>query len=134
MQTGHGRSERGRFRVYPAEDVGNPLPGGNVIKSMETRFVVVDRHADGTSTVLAWPRTGRTHQIRLHVHALGHPIIGDASYGSGRLGIDAHHLHAWSLLLPHPIHESPLFITAPIPRWCQTDLAGILASGTIDSD
>ena len=134
LHTGHGRSERGRFRVYHSDEIGNPLPGGNVVKSMETRFAVVGRHEDGTSTVLAWPRTGRTHQIRLHVHALGHPIIGDASYGNGRLGVDAHHLHAWTLQFPHPIHESPLLITAPIPIWCQANLAGILASGTIEPE
>lgn len=131
-RSGHGRSDRGRFRVYDAEEVGKPLPGGNVVKSMETRFRVVGRHSDGTSTLLAWPHTGRTHQIRLHVHALGHPIVGDCSYGNGRLGIDAHHLHAWTLQFPHPIHETPLTITAPRPAWCRVDLAGIGASGTIE--
>ena len=131
MQTGHGRSDRGRFRVYSIDEVGNALPGGNVVKSMETFYRVVERHPDGTTTMLAWPRTGRTHQIRLHANALGHPLVGDASYGSGQLGIDAHHLHAWRLSLPHPIHEEPLLLTAPLPDWCSVDLAALSASATI---
>lgn len=134
IQTGHGRSERGRFRVYRSDEVGKPLPGGNVVKAMDTRFRVLARNPDGTSIMLAWPRTGRTHQIRLHAHALGHPIVGDASYGTGVLGIDAHHLHAWQLQLTHPIHEEPLLISAPLPDWCTVDLAALNAYATIEQD
>ena len=134
IQTGHGRSERGRFRVYRADEVGNALPGGNVVKSMDTRFRVLTRNPDGTSVALAWPRTGRTHQIRLHAHALGHPLVGDTSYGAGQLGIDAHHLHAWQLHLAHPIHEEALLLSAPLPDWCTVDLAALNASATIEAD
>ncbi|EGB09070.1 hypothetical protein AURANDRAFT_53496 [Aureococcus anophagefferens] len=50
-----------------------------------TRFRLLHRHADGTSTVECHPRTGRTHQIRLHLQWLGHPIANDPNYG-GTLG------------------------------------------------
>lgn len=129
--SGHGRSDRGRFRVYPASDIGMALPGGNVVRSMETVFRVVERRPNGTAIVLAWPHTGRTHQIRLHLHALGHPIVGDTTYGSGVLGVTTQHLHAWQLGFPHPIHGDATTVIAPPPPWCGSDLAGITPSGTI---
>jgi 23S rRNA pseudouridine1911/1915/1917 synthase len=131
LVSGHGRSDRGRFRVYPEADIGTALPGGNTVKRMETRFRVITRRADGSSLLLAWPQTGRTHQIRLHAHALGLPIVGDTTYSTGVLGVDTQHLHAWQLALPHPIHAEPLALTAPPPAWCAADLAGIDPSGTI---
>ena len=60
-------------------------PGGADAKASRTRFRLLHRHADGTSTVECHPRTGRTHQIRLHLQWLGHPIANDPNYG-GTLG------------------------------------------------
>ncbi|KAH8048998.1 pseudouridine synthase [Aureococcus anophagefferens] len=60
-------------------------PGGADAKASRTRFRLLRRHADGTSTVECHPRTGRTHQIRLHLQWLGHPIANDPNYG-GTLG------------------------------------------------
>lgn len=58
--------------------------------------------------------TGRTHQIRVHLASIGHPILGDAVYGSkqsaGRLM-----LHAWRLSFSHPITGEPMRFTAPEP-------------------
>ncbi|KAH8071178.1 pseudouridine synthase [Aureococcus anophagefferens] len=59
--------------------------GGADAKASRTRFRLLRRHADGTSTVECHPRTGRTHQIRLHLQWLGHPIANDPNYG-GTLG------------------------------------------------
>jgi 23S rRNA pseudouridine1911/1915/1917 synthase len=81
-------------------------------KSAETAFEVL--HTDsGSSLVLAHPLTGRTHQIRLHLAAAGHPITGDRLYGgkpAKRL-----FLHAYRLRLPHPAKSRPLIFLAPIP-------------------
>jgi 23S rRNA pseudouridine1911/1915/1917 synthase len=66
----------------------------------ETRYQVVHQYA-ATSLVKAWPKTGRSHQLRVHFAAIGHPIIGDKLYGQaesqlGRHFLHAHKLHFWS--------------------------------------
>jgi 23S rRNA pseudouridine955/2504/2580 synthase len=67
--------------------------------------------------------TGRTHQIRRHLEAAGHPVAGDRRYGDfawnraakQRWGLARMFLHAWRLELPHPITGAPLRLSAPIP-------------------
>jgi 23S rRNA pseudouridine955/2504/2580 synthase len=67
--------------------------------------------------------TGRTHQIRRHLEALGHPVAGDRRYGDfawnrlarTRWGLRRMALHAWKLSLPHPVGGSPLKLEAPLP-------------------
>jgi len=58
--------------------------------------------------------TGRTHQIRVHLKALGHPLVGDEVYGR-RLGFSRHLLHAWKLGFNHPTTGQSVQFTAPIP-------------------
>jgi 23S rRNA pseudouridine1911/1915/1917 synthase len=128
--TGHGRSERGRFRIYPRDTVGDALPNGDTIKQMRTTFHVIQRLVDGTSIIKAIPHTGRTHQIRLHIAELGHAIVGDRSYGSATEAVQPHRLHAWQLTFPHPIHDTPITIIAPLPAWLPDDLAQTLATTT----
>jgi 23S rRNA pseudouridine1911/1915/1917 synthase len=63
--------------------------------------------------------TGRTHQIRVHSTQIGHPIIGDPIYGSGRsVGVNlcGQALHAWKLRLQHPVSGEWIEAIAPIPR------------------
>jgi 23S rRNA pseudouridine1911/1915/1917 synthase len=65
--------------------------------------------------VVAEPRTGRTHQIRVHLAFLGHPVLGDGLYGgepSDRLW-----LHAWKLQLKHPVTGEALELVAPPERF-----------------
>jgi 23S rRNA pseudouridine1911/1915/1917 synthase len=120
ITTGHGRSAHGLFRVYPAEEIGRMLVNGSRVKVMRTRFQV-ERRADAATLLRAFPETGRTHQIRLHLAHLGHPLIGDARYGGPtvwRGTIVPHHLlHAERLTLPHPRTRSPLEIVAAAPEW-----------------
>jgi 23S rRNA pseudouridine955/2504/2580 synthase len=67
--------------------------------------------------------TGRTHQIRRHLQAIGHPVAGDARYGDFpfnrtarvRWGLRRMFLHAWKLQLPHPMTGRPLAMEAPLP-------------------
>ncbi|MCY3748705.1 MAG: RluA family pseudouridine synthase [Chloroflexi bacterium] len=61
-----------------------------------TDYRVLDR-ASGAALVEASPTTGRTHQIRVHMAAIGHPILGDASYGGSIASIQRVMLHAWTL-------------------------------------
>jgi len=61
--------------------------------------------------------TGRTHQIRVHLSAIGHPVVGDAAYGGRRDGIDLDRpfLHAERLAFDHPVTGAPLEFRAPLP-------------------
>lgn len=120
IATGHGRSRNGLFRIYPQEEVGRELPGGTRVKHMETSLRVL-RRFDGSALVEASPLTGRTHQIRLHLAHLGHPLVGDAKYGGPQSWqgevVSAHRLHAWRIALPHPRTGALLQIEAPLPDW-----------------
>jgi len=96
------------------------LPNGSRVKVMRTRFVV-ERRMDGAALVRAFPLTGRTHQIRLHLAHLGHPLLGDSRYGGPATwrdrAVPRHLLHAERLALPHPGTGKPLELVAPAPEW-----------------
>lgn len=67
--------------------------------------------------------TGRTHQIRVHSAHIGHPIVGDPVYSSGRsvgVNLPGQALHAWRLRLQHPVSEKWIEVTAPIPQTLKT--------------
>lgn len=123
VQTGHGRGQSGLFRIYPLEDVGQKLPyGSQRVRLMHTRFEVVARTKQAT-LIQAQPITGRTHQIRLHLAHLGHPVVGDARYG-GMTALDGisvpHHLlHAAQLGFSHPVTKVPILLHAPLPATWQ---------------
>lgn len=86
-----------------------------------TEYCVLEQAGPEIAFVAFWPRTGRTHQIRVHAQVIGCPVLGDFKYGGGEARIDgmAHarrlHLHAHRLILPHPVHKKPLDISAPLP-------------------
>lgn len=61
--------------------------------------------------------TGRTHQIRVHMAALGHPLVGDALYGAPRAeGLDRPFLHSWSLRFDHPVTGAALSFRLSLPE------------------
>jgi 23S rRNA pseudouridine955/2504/2580 synthase len=89
-------------------------------QSARTRYRVLDRAGNSACWVELHPLTGRTHQLRVHMAAIGHPIVGDGKYG----GQDAFltgsisrkmHLHARRLIIDHP-DGAPLDVTAPLPE------------------
>jgi 23S rRNA pseudouridine1911/1915/1917 synthase len=68
--------------------------------------------------------TGRTHQIRVHLAAIGHPVCGDPQYGtSGRFGLERQFLHAARLSFEHPVTGAAIDVTSPLPD----DLVAALA-------
>jgi 23S rRNA pseudouridine1911/1915/1917 synthase len=69
---------------------------------------------DGFSHLELGLNTGRTHQIRVHLSHIGHPLLGDDLYGGKRLHIARQALHCKSLQLVHPVTEEPLFFTSPL--------------------
>jgi 23S rRNA pseudouridine1911/1915/1917 synthase len=68
----------------------------------------------GISLVECALHSGRTHQIRVHLHHLGHPVIGDSLYGK-KNAAPRHMLHAWKLAFTHPRTKERLFFAAPVP-------------------
>lgn len=78
-----------------------------------THYNVLEEH-DNISIVKCELETGRTHQIRVHLSAISHPIIGDTLYGSSFDNIDRQLLHAYKLEFIHPITKDYVCYTAPI--------------------
>ncbi|GAB4434854.1 MAG: RluA family pseudouridine synthase [Anaerolineales bacterium] len=84
-------------------------------KNSETEFKVIQRGQD-QALVEAIPKTGRTHQIRVHLSALGYPLLGDVLYGASEaapMGRPA--LHALSLSFSHPISGQKMTFNANYP-------------------
>jgi len=97
-------------------------PGGD---PAATRYRTLATGPGGAALVEARPETGRTHQIRVHLAALGAPLLGDARYGGprmvGALPIPRVMLHALRLEIDHPATGARTSFEAPIPP----DLAGV---------
>lgn len=112
-------------------------PAADGLKAV-TRFRVVQRFANH-ALCAAHPETGRQHQIRVHLAAIGHPIVGDKIYGAGERyfmracdeevsegrisdellaifdGLPRHALHAHRLTFPHPRTRAPMTVESPWP-------------------
>ncbi|RPI52813.1 MAG: RluA family pseudouridine synthase [Chloroflexi bacterium] len=104
------------------------LPGG---REAVTEYHVLEQFAQQTgpgagmySLVKAEPKTGRTHQIRVHLASVGHAVVGDPVYGRRRthLPLERQFLHAGHLGFQHPVTGQRLELDAPLPA----DLAGVL--------
>ncbi len=103
---------------------------GTNFQEAVTRWKVLSSMKDA-SLLAVTIETGRTHQIRRHLEAAGHPVAGDRRYGDfpwnraarQRWGLRRMFLHAWRLELPHPATGAPLRLEAPLPE----DLATVLS-------
>jgi 23S rRNA pseudouridine1911/1915/1917 synthase len=95
-------------------------------KPSVTRYEVRERLGD--CTLLACRlESGRTHQIRVHLASLGHPLVGDRAYGRTHakgIAFARQALHAWKLGLLHPVTHEPMQWESPLPA----DFAALLAS------
>ncbi len=84
-------------------------------KEAKTRIRIIQ--SAGNATYLeVFPLTGRTHQIRVSLAFLGHPILGDTRYGRKSVLINRHALHAYSLSLTHPETKQDMNFTANLPE------------------
>jgi len=111
-----------RYGVLPVEQGGKPAL---------TQWRVLQRRWDGQgrpiARLLLVPRTGRSHQLRVHLEQIGHPILGDPIYGSASgfsegasEGADRLRLHAWGLRFRHPATGKTLRLRCPAP-WDHPD-------------
>ena len=89
-------------------------------RSAVTHWEVVARYR-GYTHVRCRLETGRTHQIRVHMAYIGHPILGDGVYGRKKpeLGQESQCLHATTLCFCHPRTGLPVIVTAPLPPYFQ---------------
>ncbi len=111
-----GRDQRHRQRMTITVTDG---------REARTHFKVIERFAHH-SLLLLQLETGRTHQIRVHLKAISHPVVGDTVYGSGHMAADVHlqrqFLHAYQLKFAHPSTGKILDLEAPLPA----DLQAVL--------
>jgi 23S rRNA pseudouridine1911/1915/1917 synthase len=84
-------------------------------RKARTGFQVI-QEVDGDSLVVCRLFTGRTHQIRVHLHHLGHPLLGDRTYGGSDPRFSRQMLHAWRLGFWHPSRTDWIQIEAPVPE------------------
>jgi len=85
-------------------------------RESETAYKILQR-LDGFTYIEAYPRTGRTHQIRVHLAHIDHPVAGDDVYGKKAKHIaDRPLLHAYAISFPHPSKNLQITIEAPVPE------------------
>ncbi len=106
-----GRDVRNRKRMAV-----NAVSGREAV----THFEVL-RDFGRAALIEAELQTGRTHQIRVHMAYIGHPVVGDRVYGrwgplEHELGIKRQFLHAWKLSFNHPVSGNPLLFEEPLPE------------------
>ncbi|HYF27739.1 MAG TPA: RluA family pseudouridine synthase, partial [Baekduia sp.] len=108
-----------KVRTRHSTDTGTP-------REAVTHFEL-ERALPRTSLLRLRLETGRTHQIRVHLQAIGHPVCGDPEYGGAacgaEIGLQRQFLHAARLVFRHPASGVPLEVTSPLPP----DLAAALA-------
>ena len=84
----------------------------------------VERTLPGATLLRVRLQTGRTHQIRVHMRAIGHPVCGDRDYGhAGLYGLERQFLHAARLAFAHPVTREALDLTSPLPDDLRAALA-----------
>jgi len=101
-----GRDPRHRQRVAVVAD-GRPASTAYKVREYFEHFTLLEVR----------PETGRTHQVRVHLSAIGHPVVGDSVYGRRRapFGLRRYFLHAWRLGFIHPTREEWLEVEADLP-------------------
>lgn len=105
-----------RERVLMSIDTDDP-------REARTHFEI-ERLLPASALVRVLLETGRTHQIRVHMAAIGHPVCGDRQYGvADRYGLTRQFLHARRLSFEHPVTHVPIDVSSPLPDDLEAALA-----------
>ncbi|HZT46090.1 MAG TPA: RluA family pseudouridine synthase [Gaiellaceae bacterium] len=124
---GRPRSRRGRIEAAIGRDRRDPTRMSldtESPKAAVTHFELVELFHDH-ALLRVRLETGRTHQIRVHLAAIGLPVAGDPVYGSPEPGLTRQFLHAARLAFPHPITRERVEATSPLPPDLEAALAGV---------
>jgi 23S rRNA pseudouridine1911/1915/1917 synthase len=120
--TGPGLPEAGVVDLALSRDPARPGRWRATARVQGPRAVTSFRRlgtGPGLALAILWPRTGRTHQLRAHLAALGAPLLGDVRYGGAREAggeqVARCLLHAQALVLPHPETGEPVTVQASVP-------------------
>jgi 23S rRNA pseudouridine1911/1915/1917 synthase len=124
---GRPQSWRGRIEAPIGRDRHDPTRmslDSDTPRDAVTHFEV-EQLVDGQALLDVRLETGRTHQIRVHLAAIGLPVVGDAVYGvrDSRAELGRQFLHAWRLAFPHPLSGEPVEVESPLPPDLQAALA-----------
>ncbi len=114
---GRPRSRRGRIEAPIGRDRRDPTRMSidtSSPKAAVTHFEVVEL-LGGHALLRVKLETGRTHQIRVHLAAIGLPVAGDRTYGVSELGLERQFLHAARLVFPHPLTGERVDAASPLP-------------------
>lgn len=93
-------------------------PGSSATsRPAQTLYNIQTAYTSNNALVECWPHTGRTHQIRVHMAFIGHPLVGDRVYGrrKQRLPLNRHFLHAAGISFQRPSDKETLTLTNPLP-------------------
>lgn len=127
ITTGIARSTRDRLRMAVTDD---PLARQAITTFRTLERFEATRRDEGFSLLECHLYTGRTHQIRVHMRHVGHPVVGDSLYGMGNafrnLGLTRQFLHSWHLAFTHPVTGKDLVFADRLPD----DLLAVLESLT----
>ena len=96
-------------------------------RNAHTEFRVLQRYQEGYTLVEVTLKTGRTHQIRVHMAQIGHPVVGDSTYSSGKnpFGVTSQVLHSHILGFVHPTKNKYVEFVAPMPKYFETIISGL---------
>jgi 23S rRNA pseudouridine1911/1915/1917 synthase len=122
---GRPRSRRGRIEAPIGRDRHDPTRQSldtDTPRDAVTHFEV-ERLFDAHALLDVRLETGRTHQIRVHLAAIGLPVAGDSVYGVHEPGLDRQFLHAWRLAFAHPVTREPVEVESRLPEDLQAALA-----------
>jgi len=125
---GHLEAPQGTIDAPIGRDPRSPLRMAVIAsgKSAQTLYTEVQRFTEPEVSLLALElETGRTHQIRVHLQAIGHAVVGDSTYGGYRasMKVDRPFLHAERLVFQHPMTHETMDFRTPLPEDLQTVLS-----------